>query len=175
MMKKWMVAMGAASVVTFAGVAQAQQQFGMEPEFYFGGQYNYMERKVSGSSNPNFDVLSGRLGVQMNPYISGEARLGFGIGGDRIGGTKVDIDNYYGFYARASLPNQTAFTPYLLGGWTDVRFDVGGSGESVDGGSYGVGADFHLDPFLALNLEYARLLDKDDDLDAISLGFTFKF
>ncbi|MBZ2189138.1 porin family protein [Alcanivorax sp. JB21] len=174
-MKKWIAAIGATSVMTFAGVAQAQQQFGMQPEFYFGAQYNYVEAKVSGISNPDFDVLSGRLGAQLNPYISGEARLGFGIGGDRIGGTKVEIDNYYGFYARASLPNQTAFTPYLLGGWTDARTKTGGTSESADGGSYGVGADFNLDPFLALNLEYARLLDKDVDLDAISLGFTFKF
>lgn len=172
-MKIWMAGAGVATLFA-AGVAQAQPM--MQPEFYFGAQYNYIEGKISGSSNPKLDVFSGRFGAQINPFISGEARLGFGLGSDTVDGTKFELDNYYGFYARAGLPNETAFTPYLIGGWTDARLKRAGSSQSIDGGSYGAGVDFNLDPFLALNLEYMRMLDKSDfDLDAISLGFTFKF
>lgn len=169
---------GAGVAALFAAGAVQAQPMTMQPEFYFGGQYNYLEQRLSGQSNLNYDVFSGRFGVQVNPFISGETRLGFGVSGDRVdpGNVKTEVHNYYGFYARAGLPNETAFTPYVIGGWTDVRFELDGNGQSRDGGSYGAGVDFNLDPFLALNLEYMRMQDKSDyDLDAFSLGFTFKF
>lgn len=177
-MKMWIAGAGAGAMLMAAGAAQAQWGMtGMQPSFYVGGQYNYVESKSSGDSTAKLDVLTGRLGAQFNPYLSGEVRVGAGLGSDRTNaGIKTEIQNYYGFYARAGLPNQTAITPYLLGGWTDVRYKVEGSGRSVDGGSYGLGADYNLDEHLALNLEYVRLLDKGSaDLDAISLGVTFAY
>ncbi|KAF0811118.1 hypothetical protein A167_00150 [Alcanivorax sp. S71-1-4] len=169
-MKTWMMIAGTAGALTFVGVAQAQ-----EARPYFGAQYNFAEVD-GGGDEAEFDVFSGRLGVEFNPFLALEARAGFGVGDDRVNGVKVELDHYYGLYAKLALANESQFTPYLLGGYTKVKTDPKLGSDNEDDFGYGIGVDFNLDQALALNLEYARLLDASDvDMDAMSLGFTYRF
>lgn len=142
------------------------------PEFYVGGQYSFQQLKPDFGSDLDFDTFAGRAGVQINPYLSGEFRAGFGVSGD----SGVDMNYFYGFYGRAGLANDTQFTPYLLVGWNEVEFEVGNNKMDMDGLAYGIGLDFNLDRHLALNAEFVRMLDKDfGDFDSVNLGVTYSF
>lgn len=168
-MKTWMILAGAAGALALTPGVQAQ-----EARPYFGVQYNYVELDAGGEAK--LDALTGRLGLGFNPYLSGELRLGLGFGSDRVRGTKVELDHYYGAYVRLAMPTNTQLTPYLLGGYTRVKTDPQLRSSSRDDFGYGVGVDLSLDHALSLNLEYARLLDASRvDMDALSLGFTYSF
>lgn len=169
-MKTWMMLAGAAGALALS-ITAAQAQ---EARPYFGVQYNYVE--LDGGGEAKLDAVAGRLGLGFNPYLSAELRLGLGFGSDRVGGTKVELDHYYGGYVRLAMPTTTQLTPYLLGGYTRVKTDPQLRSSARDDFGYGVGVDLSLDHALALNLEYARLLDSSRvDMDALSLGFTYSF
>jgi len=52
---------------------------------YAGGSFSSVDLEAFGEG-PTMDVLSGRIGKQWNEHMSGELRMGFGLGHDSING-----------------------------------------------------------------------------------------
>jgi hypothetical protein len=123
-----------------------------------------------------------RIGLQLSEYVSVEARYGLGTSDDNLevsgedSGYDFGVDNYYGAYVRAHMPNKTIATPYFVAGYSEIKAEI--ADESTDGTSdlaMGVGADFAIGSAIA-TIEYLSMLDKAGGAgDALSIGISFAF
>lgn len=151
---------------------------------YIGASANFLSYEEPAIEDATLVSVSGRLGTFITENISAEARLGFGLLGDDVDvfGTSVDIDlNYFfGVYARAGLPINDNLYPYVLLGYTrgEVEASAGGSSlsEAESDTSFGFGVDLKLNEKLTLNAEYINLLDKDGvEVSGFTLGASVSF
>jgi hypothetical protein len=142
---------------------------------YIGADYALIDADIV-----DLGALAIKGGYQINEWAAVEGRLGTGIRDDGYLGVDVELDNFYGGYFLAGLPNDTMFYPYLIAGYTkmDVKLSGYGMSEDVDDSdfSFGAGARIGLGEVVSGNLEFMRYLDTDgEEIDAISLGLMFKF
>lgn len=153
-------------------------------EFYAGANLVAIKYKEDGIPTVNPIAASFKLGKEFNPNFALEGRIGLGVADDtvRVLGVDiaVDLDNYYGVYAKGMLPTGTKFKPYGLVGYTYGKISGTGNGITISGDdhdfSYGIGADVALTKTLGLNFEFARLFAGDGfKVDGFSGGVTFKF
>lgn len=157
---------------------------------YFGGNYSAFQFTDDNIDDeiikPDGVVL--RLGIEPTRVFGLEARGGIGLQSDERdfngGSLEFELDELYGGYAKLGLPLGDAVTPYAIGGYTRVKgsvkataLGVSASGsETWEDESYGAGLDVNLSDSLALNVEYMRYLEKDDqELSAVSVGFRSAF
>jgi outer membrane immunogenic protein len=163
-----------------------------EGDTYLGFQYSltaYDEKNITQEFNPTAAIV--RLGMFLNPNFAIEGRLGTGVQDDTeflsgLGSgndATLELDQIAGVYLTGHLSLADAFSLYgLLGGsvvkGTASLPSISGLelSESNSGISYGVGADIYFLDNLALNAELIRYLDRSDfDLDAVSLGISYRF
>lgn len=116
----------------------------------------------------------------MSPFFGLEARAGFGVDDDRIGGVDYSLDNFFGGYATLNLANESPATPYVIFGVTRVEVEaksfLGTTTEDESDFSYGAGVNVELAPEVSGNVEYMRYYDKDGStVDGLGLGVTFNF
>lgn len=120
------------------------------------------------------------IGTELNNVLSSELRLGKSFSDNTYNGSDVDIDYYYGLYLKGKFNNNSSFTPYLLAGYTNTKYEgVDDLGFATDSSfsdfSYGAGFNLNVSDSFSLNLEYKQLNDKDDfKLDGYSVGFEFE-
>lgn len=170
--------------VLLAGCFVSCSAVAAEPSpFYAGVNYVHATYDADGFDTLNPTAVALRFGTEINPNFAVEGRAGFGVSADTIDifGIDVDleIDNFYGVYARGMWPTGYV-TPYALLGWTKGKVTASAFGasdsESDDDISYGLGIDMWATPKVAINLEYARLFEGDGyKVDGLSLGVAFKF
>ncbi|MDH5221637.1 MAG: porin family protein [Betaproteobacteria bacterium] len=169
-MKTIAVAVLMVTASAFAGAAMAQQQ-----RTYFGGNIVWADYSASGGPSANPTMLSGRFGSEFNRYFAAEGRLGLGIDDD----TGVDVDHFFGVYARGILPLADIFSIYGLIGLTAGKVSTsrpgGGSGSDTDV-SFGFGADLAISRNLAINFEWAKLFEGSGyEVEATSLGLVYRY
>lgn len=157
---------------------------------YFGGNYSAFQFTDDSVDDeiikPDGVVL--RLGIEASRVFGMEARGGIGLQSDERnfsgGSLEFDLDELYGAYAKIGLPLGDAVTPYAIGGYTHVKGSAtatvlgvsSGGSETWEDESYGAGLDVNLSDSLALNVEYMRYLEKDDqELSAVSVGLRSAF
>lgn len=157
---------------------------------YFGGNYSAFQFTDDSVDDeiikPDGVVL--RLGIEPTRVFGLEARGGIGLQSDKRefngGSLEFELDELYGGYAKIGLPLGDAVTPYAIGGYTRVKGSATATvlGASASGSetwedeSYGAGLDVNLSDSLALNVEYMRYLEKDDqELSAVSVGLRSAF
>lgn len=158
-------------------------------EPYFGGSFAVVDYSVDGiSSDASLNAIYGRGGLMFNDNISGEVRLGFGIGDDSINAgpyeATIELKNMIGAYVRGGIPVGESFYPYAIIGYTRAEADTEISGpdlnesssESESDLSFGVGADFSITETLKVNGEYMTYFDKDGaELSGFSIGVAKSF
>ena len=144
---------------------------------YAGLNYSFMNIE-----NGSVDVgtLSAKVGGLVSPFFGLEARAGFGVDDDRIGGVDYSLDNFFGGYATLNLANESPATPYVIFGVTRVEVEaksfLGTTTEDESDFSYGAGVNVELAPEVSGNVEYMRYYDKDGStVDGLGLGVTFNF
>lgn len=157
---------------------------------YFGANYARFEFTDARFDNEIIkpDGVTVRVGVEPISWLGLEARGGTGIQSDKRdftgGSLEFDLDELYGAYAKLGLPLSDAVMPYAIAGYSHVKGTAKAtvlgvsSSESKqwDDQSLGAGIDVNLSESLALNLEYMRYLDKDDqELSAVSVGLRSAF
>ncbi|WP_144394745.1 porin family protein [Pleionea sediminis] len=128
-------------------------------------------------------ALSFKYGKHITNNIVVEGRLGLGLSDDELDfftDVKAELDNMYGVYGVYRFMPKSSFDLYGLVGFTKGKVSAKGSGFSVSESesdlSYGLGFDIKMSDSTAFNLEWARLIDKDDlEATTISAGVTFKF
>lgn len=138
--------------------------------------FDYRDTQVSDVS-PTALRLQG--GMQLTDQIAVEAHFGVGLSEETLnlpgGSQTLEIDQFRAVYLKPMLPINPQVNAYGMIGYaeaqmlTDAR--AGGAERRFReyGASYGMGAQFALNPYTSLNVEYLRLLD-ETNLDASSLG-----
>jgi len=142
---------------------------------YIGGDYALIDADIV-----DLGALVFKGGYQLTDWAAIEARVGFGLQDDDYYGIDVELDNFFGGYFLAGLPNTSIFYPYVIAGYTRMEIDVSGYGvsDSADDSdfSYGIGSRITITESLAGNVEFMRYFDDGDgDIDAINFGLIFKF
>ncbi|MFT6791252.1 MAG: outer membrane immunogenic protein [Cellvibrionaceae bacterium] len=150
-------------------------------EFYLGGQYGFTNLDVEGIDlDPSNLIVRGGYGITENFQL--EARVGFGLSDDGIGGDSLKVSEIIGLYGKFAASGKVS--PYAIFGYSDIEleFDISGESGSVSdsGFSYGAGLDYYLSDNSAINFEYMSYYnDKLDGIDVevttIGLGLTYKF
>ncbi|BDM66185.1 hypothetical protein NFHSH190041_36370 [Shewanella sp. NFH-SH190041] len=147
---------------------------------YIGGNYAAIEYTESGlDPELSLGAISVIGGYRFNEYIAIEARAGFGAGDDSYNGVKLELDSYYGAYAKLGMPIEN-FYPYILAGYTRGELTLSAMGFSISDSdsdiSYGIGLGYQINQNFSLNAEYSNLLDKDGvTLDGFSIGVNYAF
>ncbi|MGB2247042.1 MAG: outer membrane beta-barrel protein [Alcanivorax sediminis] len=162
---------------------------------YFGIHYSMLNQETD-SDDIEPGAFQTRFGVQVNPYVALEGRLGYGIDDDELseGGYTVNIDPEWlvGAYVKLGLDRRQPVAPYVLFGHSTATAEVttefttstllgsvsSRESEEVTASdpSYGAGVDINLSENAALYAEWVQLDDDDDfDLTTINLGFISRF
>lgn len=158
---------------------------------YAGVQYSLAT--LDDETDFDLDVLLARVGYVVNDVLRIEARAGVGVGDDTqtvvIDGIPVSatysVDNLAGIYALFTLPIDRILLYGVAGvttGKSEVairslsvppRFlgEITDSGSSSSG-SFGFGVEYEIVDQVSIGAEYMRYFS---DVDAVGIGFTFRF
>lgn len=167
-MKKWLLA----AVLTFTA-----------PQVLAGGYasigyaFSNIEPEDT-TADADVDALQFSYGSWLNPEgtFGGEFRAALGIGDDRINGTEVEVDRYFGAYLRGQFPDTLPVRPYGLLGFSRVETTVGPRGEDHNDLSLGIGADMDVAQNVFVSLEFIRLVDRSDaEVSNLTLGVGGRF
>jgi len=144
-------------------------------DLYSGVDYAFID---AGDIDLGAVALKG--GYQINEWAAVEARVGFGVDDDKIGGAKAELNHFYGAYVVAGLPNSSIVLPYAIVGYTKGEVEARFAGVKIksdgDDWSYGVGARVGMSDRLSANFEFIRYADKNDaELDAVNIGLVYKY
>jgi hypothetical protein len=151
---------------------------------YVGANFVSVSYKEDGVPTAKPTVLSLKYGKELNRNFAVEGRAGFGIGDDTVTfmGVPVDleVDHYFGVYAKGILPLSDAFSAYGLVGFTSGKITGTAFGVSVSDSdsdvSFGFGADLSVAKNAAINLEWAKLFEGTGyKVESMSIGFAYKF
>lgn len=164
---------------------------GFAEGLYFGGNYSrfeFSDASVDQDETVNPDGITLRIGVEPVKWLGLEARGAVGIKEDKReftgGSLAFDLDELYGAYAKVGVPVGDVVMPYAIAGYSRVKGSANltvlgvstSETETWEDQSIGAGVDFNLTESLALNVEYMRYLDKDDqELSAVGLGLRSAF
>lgn len=161
-----------------SGVAQADDGI-HAGQGYLGAtvqSYDYRDTQVSDVSPTAFRL---QAGAQVSDQLAVEAHFGVGLSEETLdlpgGAQTLEIDQFRAVYLKPMLPVNPQVKAYGMIGYAEAQMLTDARGGGAErrfreyGASYGVGAQFSLNPYTSLNLEYLRLLD-ETDLDASSLG-----
>lgn len=165
------------AVLTLAGLsAMAAEDSHKKP--YLGFDAN-IQNFDNGSDSLNPAAVTFKGGAFFHQYVAAEARLGFGVATDSVGGMDVMTDYYAGAYVRLAA-QMDKLSPYLIGGFTAAKasYSGGGVSESINksGLSYGAGLDYKFGEHYAATVEWMKLVDKSDfDLSSINVGVKYLF
>ena len=129
--------------------------------------------------------LEGRLGYQLNDFLSVEGQGAVGVIDDEELGVEIQEDYALGAFLRASAPLSNSVTGFARVGYNVSEFSVDGAGidasESFDGIAFGGGLEYSWEGLSGIRLEYTAYdfgsIEGIDvgTADTVSLGFTRKF
>ncbi|NIP71741.1 MAG: porin family protein [Gammaproteobacteria bacterium] len=162
----------------------ATMPFTARSEPYAGilaGQFDYEETGIE----LNMVGATGRIGYQLAPWLGVEARYG-ASGSDTSGGLEFEIDSVASALAKFSwgLPGDPRIRLYALAGQSQVEMSATLGSVTVsdddDGSSYGVGVELYGAERDAINIEWVRYLDIDDNgieytIDHWGIGYVHWF
>lgn len=158
---------------------------------YLGLQYNLLNQETDGDDlEPT--ALQARFGIQFNPNVALEGRLGYGVSDDDLneGAASLTLDPEWlvGAYLKVGLDKSLPVAPYLLLGHSTATAEVTTEVSSLLGTardteertasdpSYGAGVEVNLNPETALTAEWVQLDDDDGfDLTTINIGIMQRF
>lgn len=181
-MKKTILSGMFASLLMLSMSATAQDS--PSKGWYVGVNYAFLEYDVSGNE---FDtpVLVVTPGYQINPYFAIEGRIGIGVGEGEddvtVGNTTVEVavelENYYGIFARLGASVQNRAYPYAMLGYGKIGTAVNGATiGDIDDYAYGVGVNFGFTEQLSGKVEWMNYYDEEDaEITGFSLGLQYRF
>lgn len=144
--------------------------FADELGFYTGANYSYVE-----TDDWSVSALEGIGGFKFSPNLAFELQLGAGVTDDDLApGVDVSVDHYVSAFFKPQLPlGDTKI--YALLGHSTIKASTEGDvniSDTDDGFAYGVGASYYFADLMSVNAEFKHL---GEDVDAISVGFSYEF
>jgi opacity protein-like surface antigen len=185
------LAIAAAAAFALLGTAHAQQFQPFQPSNIYGEVgYTFLKFK-SDDVTTNPGAIRGMVGYEFHPYFAVEGMLMGGVSDDSTNVTvlgvpvtaKMKVDSSYGVYLKPKYDiNQ--FEVFGRLGWahTKVRMEASAGGitasdtSSGSDFSYGVGANWNINPKMRLGLDYMNYYDKDSNkIDGWTISFGYRF
>ncbi|HTN32431.1 MAG TPA: porin family protein [Marinobacter sp.] len=173
------------SLITILGLACFSSSVALADQNYVGASFAFVDYSEEGiRDDASLTMIAGRLGAKFNKNLSGEIRVGFGVGDDSVNvlGTDVDVElnTMFGAYVRGGVEVAKSFYPYVVLGYTrgEITLSVPGysRSDSESDVSFGLGADVDINDKLTFNVEYMNYFDKDGaEIDGFSLGLVTRF
>lgn len=157
---------------------------GISGDSYFGVNLTGL-RYTEDDFNINENGLGFRFGHSFGNYLALEGHAVAGLNNDTSMGIEVGIDYLAGVYVRGNMflwdPRARLYglVGITRGKITAEAFGLSDSVTDTEMG-YGVGFEFYGDNRNAVNLEFMRYMDGEDDgvdyeVDAFNLGYTHRF
>ena len=146
-----------AALLGFSGIATAQDQ--SDTAGYIGMRYADLDTEIDlniGSGDLATPALMLNVGSQINPHFAVEGRLGFGIDDD----DGLELDSYYGIFARVGAPLSEKFAPYLLIGYGKAELEADTVSADDNDFAYGIGANINVKENFAISIEYVNYYDE---------------
>ncbi len=160
-MKLKLVLAAAASLLAAPAFMSAQAQ---TSGVYVSGGYTQFD----GDGGADLGAVTGRVGVNITPYVAIEGEGSFGVKGD----SGTDLDSELGAFVVAKLPLSPSFDVFARVGASRIETSPGGS---EDGVAYGVGGTFNLTPIDGIRADWTRHDYDAGNADAYSLSYVRKF
>ena len=155
--------------------------------FYLGLAYGFMNAEITDQAyignydveqtvlDEDFSSIMIQAGYDFNQYVGVEGRYWFGLdsdtalySGDDNLPADVNIDAW-GIYVKPMYPVSEAFNVYALLGYAgadieedNANFDL--SSDSVDGFSWGLGAEYTFSDAVGIFVDYVSIYDDDEDV-----------
>ena len=155
---------------------------------YLGLAYGFMNAEITDTYSgahakltdtildEDFSSIMINAGYDFNQYVGIEGRYWFGLDTDTTLGrgefaSDVTIDAW-GIYVKPMYPVSEAFNVYALLGYAgaDLTVDAPGytlTSDSVDGFSWGIGAEYRFTDAVGLFVDYVSVYDDDEDFDTL--------
>jgi len=155
---------------------------------YIGIAYGFMNTEITDTTYPHggtlentwldedFSSIMLQAGYDFNQYVGIEGRYWFGLDsdstlgrGDLGGNINADVTvDAWGVYVKPMYPVSDAFTVYALLGYAgaDIEIDANNftyTTDSVDGFSWGLGAEYRFTDAVGLFVDYVSVYDDDED------------
>ena len=157
---------------------------GISGSNYFGVQFSGL-RYSQGSFNTNEVGFGMRAGREFGNYLAVEGHVVAGLDNDSSQGVEISIDYLAGIYVRGNMflwdprARLYALAGVTHGKITTMAFNLTDRTTDTDLG-FGFGFEFYGDERNAVNLEFMRYLDGEEDgesfeIDAFSLGYIHRF
>lgn len=152
-----------------------------------------------GKQSLDITMITGRIGYRFGDYFAVEGELGKGLGGDTINRaipvtvagntlnvdttTDLDIDSYYGAFARGIVPLAENFDIFARAGYGSASAKAtataslagislsGSETEKATGFAYGVGAEYRFTDKDGVRFDYSRL----EDTNILNLSYSRRF
>lgn len=175
--------------VTLVSAAAAGHAQSTDPTLY--GEIGYSSVSVSikdGTDSTKFkpDLLTGVIGYRLNPNLSVEALLGFGVGdsGVKFNGSSVpakgELGTSYGVFLRPSAPVSESVELFGRVGFVRSTLKLSTAGLSLSdsdtGFAYGIGANVHLSQRSYLQANWTSYYNKGGTkLEGLGLAWGMKF
>jgi len=177
---------------------------------YLGLAYGFMNAEITDQAYVgNFDVeetildedfssIMLQAGYDFNQYVGVEGRYWFGLDTDTTLGrgdfaSDVTVDAW-GIYVKPMYPVSEAFNVYALLGYAGAYITVDQdnapklTSDSVDGFSWGLGAEYRFSDTVGLFVDYVMIYDDEEDyivdgydvtneqtISSINLGVNYRF
>jgi hypothetical protein len=156
-----------------AGLALLAGASAASAESYASVGYSHIKADDSGV-DVTLGGVTGRLGVNLNPWFGVEGEVSVGVKDDTIAGTDVKLKHEIGVFAVARAPLGEGFTVLGRVGYADSKFEVGSSSDSGGGVAYGVGAqyDFGVN---GVRADYTKYDFDGTDGDSFAISYVRKF
>jgi hypothetical protein len=146
---------------------------------YIGGGIASIDISNNGSG-PNVSAFIGRFGKPLNENITGEVRVGFGMGNRSFEETKYEIGGLFGTYFKIGAAASDNIYPYAVVGLTRTKVTAADRenkiSESKLDPSLGLGVELGNFETGTITIEYMNYVDKSIfELSGFSIGFTMAF
>lgn len=157
-----------------------------------------------GEETAKIVMINGRFGYRINKYFAVEGDAGFGIGGDSFQRTvpvtadlvgtinvdadaDLDVDSYFGAFARGILPVNDQFDIFVRGGYGTAKAKASAVGttsllpgfainaedsQTADGFAYGIGAEYHINERHGIRADFSAI---GSDATFVSLAYAVNF
>ena len=140
----------------------------VQSEDYIGASFASIDIEALGQG-PTINAIIARYGTTLSDQMTGEFRLGIGLGSDNFGGVDFKINNMLGAYIKLHATAEGT-NPYFIAGFTRGELSAGSIKDSDDDFSIGLGVDLSN----GFNIEYMKYMDKNGvELNGLSLGMKF--
>lgn len=152
-------------------------------ETYWGVDLRSLDYKSNGFE-ADLIAASGKLGYEINDYLSIEGLAGTGISDGTTGSgatsTELSVDHILGIHLKAKYSLGNEFKIYGLVGYSEVKLTANTSTatatDSTSDTSFGAGVTYNLNNDSAISLDYVNYIDKSFlELNGLTLSFIKSF